>query len=490
MKLEKHIEQYPAIISLEKSKKINEQIQNCICKIYIGYTGTGFFCYIKNKKTNQQIPVMITNNHVIDENYLNQNKSIKISFNEEKVFKDIKLNNKKIYTNKNLDITIIEIKNEDEINNNRFLEIDERIYQDNNPEVFFINKSAYVIQYPKDIGASVSYGIITGINIDNNKIYHFCITDKGSSGSPILNLESNKIIGVHRGYFEEPDTQNKGLFEKSKDYNEGIFLKYPINAFFSIQNNNEIKTPLNNYNYQNTKTSKSFNETNEINIIVKIEKSGDLNKKIYFLDNTNDSLDRSLDKAPHSYLSELNQNNTELFIDNKQYQYQKYFKPSKLKNYEIKLKFTKNLTDCSHMFFYCTHIIYIDFSNFKTDSIINMSNMFCYCTELTDLNLSSFNTENVKDMSNMFAYCSNLKSIDLSSFNIKNVNTMKNMFAFCNVINSINISSFIYSSKININNMFERCWKLEKLHLNKKYSENFRKEAESLGNSNLYIIYS
>ena len=38
--------------------------------------------------------------------------------------------------------------------------------------------------------------------------------------------------------------------------------------------------------------------------------------------------------------------------------------------------------------------------------------------------------------------------------------------------------------------MFERCWKLEKLHLNKKYSENFRKEAESLGNSNLYIIYS
>ena len=145
-----------------------------------------------------------------------------------------------------------------------------------------------------------------------------------------MNLESNKIIGVHRGYFEEPDTQNKGLFEKSKDYNEGIFLKYPINAFFSIQNNNEIKTPLNNYNYQNIKTSKSFNETNEINIIVKIEKSGDLNKKIYFLDNTNDSLDRSLDKAPHSYLSELNQNNTELFIDNKQYQYQKYFKPSKL----------------------------------------------------------------------------------------------------------------------------------------------------------------
>ena len=95
MKLEKHIEQYPAIISLEKSKKINEQIQNCICKIYIGYTGTGFFCYIKNKKTNQQIPVMITNNHVIDENYLNQNKSIKISFNEEKVFKDIQLNKKK-----------------------------------------------------------------------------------------------------------------------------------------------------------------------------------------------------------------------------------------------------------------------------------------------------------------------------------------------------------------------------------------------------------
>ena len=482
MKLEKHIEQYPAIITLNKSKKINEQIQNCICKIYNGHTGTGFFCYIKNKKTNQQIPVMMTNNHIIGEKDLGQNKSIKISFNEEKIFQDINLNNRNIYTDQNLDITIIEIKYEDNINNNSFLEIDERIYQDN-PEVFFINKSAYIIQYPKDLGASVSYGIV--IEIKGDKLNHFCVTDKGSSGSPILNLESNKIFGIHRGYLENPEKYYNGLF---KGFNEGVFLKNPINKFFSDKFYEETKIPLNIFNTKNNITINN-SDINEIKIIVKIDKLEDLNKKIYFLDNTNSSLERSIDKAPHSYLSELNPDNTELFIDNIKYQYQKYFKPSKLKNYDIKLKFKTYMTDCSYMFYYCTHNIDIDLSNFKTDNITDMSYMFCYCTEITSLDFSSFNTENVQAMSNMFAYCSNLKIINLLSFNIKKVNNMKKMFAFCNEINSIDISSFIGSININIQNMFQRCWKLKTLKLNKKDSQQFKKEAENSGISNLNIIY-
>ena len=46
-------EKYPRIISAEGTKKILEQMEKCVCKIYKedGDTGTGFFCNIKLIKT-------------------------------------------------------------------------------------------------------------------------------------------------------------------------------------------------------------------------------------------------------------------------------------------------------------------------------------------------------------------------------------------------------------------------------------------------------
>jgi hypothetical protein len=51
-------------------------MENCICKIYKngGGKGTGFFCNIKYN--NYNIPVMMTNNHVIDEKYIKENNNI------------------------------------------------------------------------------------------------------------------------------------------------------------------------------------------------------------------------------------------------------------------------------------------------------------------------------------------------------------------------------------------------------------------------------
>ena len=46
-----------------------------------------------------------------------------------------------------------------------------------------------------------------------------CSTDKGSSGSPILNLQNNKVIGIH----------NKNLIS----YNIGTLLKLPIKDFIN-----------------------------------------------------------------------------------------------------------------------------------------------------------------------------------------------------------------------------------------------------------------
>ena len=180
IKQEKLIKEQPIPVSLKDTKEILFQMENCICKIYInnGEIGTGFFCKIPFN--NNLLPVLITNNHVLNENDIDNNKIIKLMINNE--VKEIEIDNiRKRYTNsdKNIDITIIEIKPEkDGINN--YLEIDE---EDINKEKDIIEleykkKSIYIIHYPNEV-LSVSYGIINDI-IDNKTINHYCNTEEGS----------------------------------------------------------------------------------------------------------------------------------------------------------------------------------------------------------------------------------------------------------------------------------------------------------------------
>ena len=301
----------------------------------------------------------------------------------------------------------------------------------------------------------MSYGLIK-LNDDCNKFAHFCQTSFGSSGSPILNLDSNKVFGVHIGSPEN---------SKFK-YNYGTFLQKPINDFFSFINKENVINKDDNI------------ENNAIKISVRIDKN-EINRPIYFLDNTTESLEKDI-KNPHSYLSELNPNNTELYINEQKMKYQKFFIPTKEGIYEIKLKFDILLKDCSYMFYYCRNIIGIDFSSFKTQNVINMSNMFYYCLNLTNLDLSSFNTEKVTNMSNLFSYCLNLSGIILSSFNTENVSNMSNMFSFCNKLTDIDISSFNVPPYLNAENMFERCLNLKNIKLNKQTKEILLKYSKDI----------
>ena len=175
---EKSIDKYPIPVIIEGTNKILYQLKNCICKIENkNGNGTGFFCHISYK--NKKLKVLITNNHVIDEDIIKENEKINISINDEEEYKIIELKNKKIYTSKEYDTTIIEIWETENINN--YLEIDDKIYKD------IYNKSVYILQYPKSIirqKAAVSYGIIKNI-VDEYNVIHYCCTEKGSSGSPI-----------------------------------------------------------------------------------------------------------------------------------------------------------------------------------------------------------------------------------------------------------------------------------------------------------------
>ena len=68
-------------------------------------------------------------------------------------------------------------------------------------------------------GKKKKYGILKSINeLDNYTFEHLCSTDNGASGSPILNIKNNKVIGIHKEAYK-----NKR--------NRGTFLNYPIKDF-------------------------------------------------------------------------------------------------------------------------------------------------------------------------------------------------------------------------------------------------------------------
>ena len=248
-------------ISLRKTRKILEQMENCVCKMYVeGKKGTGFFMKIPYK--NDLLKVLITNNHVLNDNDIDVGNTITFSFDNGKPIINIKIKeNMKRYTNEILDITIIELKDNDKINN--FLDLDENIKERINSENcedetqfnnIFKNQSIYVLNYIDKIYSS--YGLLT--NICEDTITHKCSTDEGASGSPILLLESNSVIGVHRSGSQYNMNVNfgtlllKSLIQFQNIKNNKLVIKKPIernnSGFINKNNQNNLKYNNSNIN--------------------------------------------------------------------------------------------------------------------------------------------------------------------------------------------------------------------------------------------------
>ena len=103
---ERIIESSLPSISIEGIINIENQMKNCICKINNGRSkGTGFFCKIPiNDK--DQIPMLITSNHVLNENNIKYRGKIKVSLYNDKIFKEINIDDdRKIFSDKDLDVT-------------------------------------------------------------------------------------------------------------------------------------------------------------------------------------------------------------------------------------------------------------------------------------------------------------------------------------------------------------------------------------------------
>ena len=241
---------YPNVISYDCSKKIITQMEKYICKIKVGNEqATGFFCKIPFPNKDNMLPVLMTNNHAINENILNtKGAKISVDIYEELNTKYLNLNDRIKYTNETYDTTIIEIKEADEIKN--YLELDDNITDDiinnQNRNDKYKDETVYIIQYP-DGKLSVSYGVLCSIYEDKKyNFIHKCSTKHGSSGSPILNLTNNKIIGIHK----------EGIETK---FNRGTFINYPIKEF--INQKYSLKLSYNN-NIHNLKIDNNISQSN------------------------------------------------------------------------------------------------------------------------------------------------------------------------------------------------------------------------------------
>ena len=137
---------YPKSVSKKCHQIILDQMNNSICTI-INNKEIGFFCYIKYK--NNKIPVIIINNYINNNEYLNQ---INIFLNNKEIIIET---DEIIYKDKINNISIIKIKNNNN-DNIKYIEIDDKLYKKES-EIYYKNESIYIIQnINNDI--SVSYG--------------------------------------------------------------------------------------------------------------------------------------------------------------------------------------------------------------------------------------------------------------------------------------------------------------------------------------------
>ena len=247
---------------------ITEQAKKSVCKIITkkGGTGTGFLCKIPFPDSFTLLPVFITCYHVLEEKDIIEGNTIELNFNneEKKVILTMDKSRKFYVNDEKYDITIIEIKHNDGIDMNNFLDVDDYLYKsDNLNNIYSDKKNIYLIQYPNGFKSKISFGKIKDISVNNYKIEYISTTDKGSSGSPIFNVLNYKIIGIHNA-----DHQ------KFK-FKIGTVLKYPINEFFINETHkNKLNTEKINdgNNDKNEKKVNIINSDISLNIDMIIEK--------------------------------------------------------------------------------------------------------------------------------------------------------------------------------------------------------------------------
>ena len=238
--------------------------------------------------------------------------------------------NRIIYSSSNNEYDIIVIRLQDgEIDH--YLKIDENIFK--NTELAYKDEPIYILHYPgKDEKSQVSSSDKGIEKLDEYNIKHFCNTQPGSSGSPILSAMTNKIIAIHRAG------------HRNGKYNFGTFLKYPLSELNG--NKNEIICIYN-------------KQKDEINL----------------LHDYTEYEDYLSDEEKESYIegkNNINGNNIDIYINDKKIEFNYKYKNNERSYIQVKFIFHKLLTSTCYMFYECSSLQSINLSSFNTTNVENI----------------------------------------------------------------------------------------------------------------------
>ena len=336
----------------------------------------------------------------------------------------------------------------------------------------YSNKSIYSINYPNGKNVVVSYAQSPKFNeIYNNILQHKCSTLSGSSGAPILLIESQKVIGIHLSagiqnlnigsliiysIIEFQQIENNifnndnltanyvDLYNNIRMLNKNEFLKKPI----SPMNNNNMKINFNINNfYENNKndmndyqTYKNFNPKTAINFYK--------NKQIKAIINNKNQI--SINNQ-----NQINMNNQNLINSNN----------------EIHINMNMNMNNKNPIIINNQNQIDMNNQNqidINNKNQINMNNQ--NQINMNNQNLISANNQNQINMNNQILFSANNQNqfnmnnqnqinINQNQFNMNNQNqiNMNNQNLFnTNNQNQININQNKFDinnqNRININN--------------------------------------
>jgi len=396
-----------------------------VCKIIRKkLTGTGFFYEIREKN----IKLLVTNNHIIDDIYLEQGNKISYMISEKEIDKFYEIDLEKtryMLTNKELDFTIIEILKEDNVQ--KFLNINDQPYT--------LKDEIFAYQFAGGVKLGFSFGNILEKN--DTFLKYDVGTKGGSSGSPLLLMKNSKIIGLHKAGI---------IGENTEKLNIGI----PITAIIS-----------------------------KISYIKCIYEIKDINNNTQIINNTDGS---EVNKDIENKIRILNNGREEKLIFTKKF--------DKIGMNVIYFSIVNKLNNMNFLFNNCSTLKKIDFISIETDEVIDMKSMFQSCCNLENLDLTNFNTAKVINMARMFKGCNKLKQIDgISKFNTYNVTNMREMFYSCNQLDNLDLSNFDISKVNDKELIFYECNKLNQIKGGEKLNQTkniLKSEASNKVNENNY----
>ena len=351
------------------------------------------------------MPVLITCEHLLNDNFFNSNNELSFLhyLNGEEKTEKLDLNeNRKVYRNKDLDVVIVVIKEKDNLDIFDFLNIDDSI-NIKNPQIK--NKKVFLLHYPKSLkDVYISQGTIYDLSNDEiindkyqcNSFFVDYSSFKGSSGSPVFNYENNYVIGLHNRK------------DENSEIREAILIKRVINQF------NEYIKPII-FDYKSP-----YSYLNTIDIIYSLPSDGNI-IKLFGTEFVN------------RYKKKLN-----IIYNGKKYPISEYFYINKNdllnKDFRIKLIGVKRIKDASYMFRFVNNLLDVpNISRMDAKNIKSMEVMFEGCEELKELRgINRWNVENVVSMRGMFYDCKNLKYLpEIEEWKSNNLQNCYQMFYGC-----------------------------------------------------------